>query len=163
MTHIPGYGLLIAVLLLFSRSGTFLWTDPNLVVSFYDWNFLVNVIRRHGEIRNVSVAYMDPEAMNAPTPVSALLHSACYVTAGVYLIARMYSFSVPGIHWPIAWNTLIMIIGCITMVVGALFAIKQTDLKRLLAFSDNQPAWIYHRRIGIRHEFRCGSSPFLLL
>jgi multicomponent Na+:H+ antiporter subunit A len=72
-----------------------------------------------------------PEAMNAPTPVSALLHSACYVKAGVYLIARMYSFSA----WKPEWNTVVLALGCLTMVVGALFALSQTDLKRLLAFS----------------------------
>ncbi|HEX2981033.1 MAG TPA: proton-conducting transporter membrane subunit, partial [Anaerolineaceae bacterium] len=76
-----------------------------------------------------------PEAMNAPTPVSALLHSACYVKAGVYLVARMYSFSLPGVHWPVTWNTLILIVGSVTMLVGAFFALTQTDLKRLLAYS----------------------------
>ena len=72
-----------------------------------------------------------PEAMNAPTPVSALLHSACYVKAGVYLIARMYSMT----HWSPAWNTIVITLGCITIVVGAIFALSQTDLKRLLAYS----------------------------
>jgi multicomponent Na+:H+ antiporter subunit A len=69
--------------------------------------------------------------MNAPTPVSALLHSACYVKAGVYLVARMYSLAA----WPNAWNTAVVALGCVTMLVGALFALIQVDLKRLLAFS----------------------------
>jgi NADH:ubiquinone oxidoreductase subunit 2 (subunit N) len=72
-----------------------------------------------------------PEAMNAPTPVSALLHSACYVKAGVYLIARMYSLA----NWPHAWNVTVMTIGCVTILVGALFALAQTDMKRMLAYS----------------------------
>ena len=40
-----------------------------------------------------------PEAMAAPTPVSALLHAACYVNAGVYLAARLHSFGPLPVHW----------------------------------------------------------------
>ena len=65
------------------------------------------------------------------TPVSALLHSACYVKAGVYLVARMYSLA----PWNHALGGPMLVIGCLTMIVGALFALVQTDLKRLLAFS----------------------------
>ena len=72
-----------------------------------------------------------PEAMNAPTPVSALLHSACYVKAGVFLIARMYSIG----PWHAAVGPLLLVVGCVTMFVGIVFALKQTDLKRLLAFT----------------------------
>ncbi len=72
-----------------------------------------------------------PEAMAAPTPVSALLHSACYVTSGVYLAARMHSFGV----WPIAWGESLMWVGTLTMAVGVMYAMVQTDLKRMLAFS----------------------------
>jgi multicomponent K+:H+ antiporter subunit A len=71
-----------------------------------------------------------PEAMNAPTPVSALLHSACYVKAGVYLIARMYFLG----PWHPSWNDAVLLIGSVTMAVGVLFALVQTDIKRLLAF-----------------------------
>ncbi len=72
-----------------------------------------------------------PEAMAAPTPVSALLHAACYVTSGVYLAARMHSFGV----WPAAWGASLIWIGTVTMAVGVMYAMVQTDLKRMLAFS----------------------------
>ena len=71
-----------------------------------------------------------PDAMAAPTPVSALLHAACYVKAGVYLVARMHSFG----PWPVSWQFLVIWIGTVTMVVGVLYAMVQHDLKRLLAF-----------------------------
>jgi multicomponent K+:H+ antiporter subunit A len=72
-----------------------------------------------------------PEAMAAPTPVSALLHAACYVKAGVYLAARMHSFGA----WPPAWGGSLVWVGTVTMAVGVMYAMVQTDLKRMLAFS----------------------------
>ncbi|WP_224817043.1 monovalent cation/H+ antiporter subunit A [Hasllibacter sp. MH4015] len=72
-----------------------------------------------------------PHAMAAPTPVSAYLHSATMVKAGVFLLARM---------WPVlagtdAWFYIVTTTGLITMVLGALIALFKDDLKALLAFS----------------------------
>ena len=134
MTHLPGYGLLIAILILYQNSGTFLWTDPALAAHFTGGLFLLMLVAAMAKSVMFPLHTWIPEAMNAPTPVSALLHSACYVKAGIYLIARMYSFT-QGQPWPVSWSTLVMAVGCVTMLVGALFALAQTDLKRLLAFS----------------------------
>jgi multicomponent Na+:H+ antiporter subunit A len=71
-----------------------------------------------------------PGAMVAPTPVSAYLHSATMVTAGVYLVAR---FS-PAFADVDLWRPLVLTIGIVTMVVGALRALRQHDLKLLLAY-----------------------------
>lgn len=131
MTHLPGYGLLIAILLLYSQSGTFLWTDPALSAAFTPTIFGLMLLAAMAKSVMVPLHTWIPEAMNAPTPVSALLHSACYVKAGVYLIARIYTIT----PWQPSWNTVVLVIGCATMLVGALFALVQTDLKRLLAFS----------------------------
>ena len=133
MTHIPGYAFLLGILILYSQTGTFNWTNPAITTAFTTGVFLLMLIAAMAKSVMVPLHTWIPEAMNAPTPVSALLHSACYVKAGIYLIARMYSFhSAP---WPVAWQTLVLAIGCVTMLVGALFALAQTDLKRLLAFS----------------------------
>jgi multicomponent Na+:H+ antiporter subunit A len=72
-----------------------------------------------------------PNAMAAPTPVSAYLHSATMVKAGVYLIARLTPVlgGVPG------WSEVVTAIGALTMLVGATLALAQTDLKRILAYS----------------------------
>ncbi len=72
-----------------------------------------------------------PHAMAAPTPVSAYLHSATMVKAGVFLMARM---------WPVlagtdAWFYIVATTGLVTMVLGALIALFKDDLKALLAFS----------------------------
>jgi multicomponent K+:H+ antiporter subunit A len=131
MTHLPGYALLAAILVLFDRTGTFLWTDPAVKQAFTGGLFLLMLLAAMAKSVMFPLHTWIPEAMNAPTPVSALLHSACYVKAGVYLVARMYSLTA----WPSAWNTTVIALGCCTMLVGALFAMLQVDLKRLLAFS----------------------------
>lgn len=72
-----------------------------------------------------------PDAMEAPTPVSAYLHSATMVKAGIYLVARftpLYAIS----EW---WIWLVTGIGLLTLFWGSFFALKQTDLKGILAFS----------------------------
>jgi NADH-quinone oxidoreductase subunit L len=72
-----------------------------------------------------------PDAMEGPTPVSALIHAATMVTAGVYLVARS---SVIFAHAPQALET-VAIIGCVTAFFAATIALTQNDLKRMLAYS----------------------------
>ncbi|MGR3365107.1 MAG: proton-conducting transporter transmembrane domain-containing protein, partial [Maritimibacter harenae] len=72
-----------------------------------------------------------PHAMAAPTPVSAYLHSATMVKAGVFLMARMW----PALAGTPEWFYIVATVGLITMVLGALIALFKDDLKALLAFS----------------------------
>lgn len=72
-----------------------------------------------------------PHAMAAPTPVSAYLHSATMVKAGIFLIARMW----PVLSGTDAWFYIVATTGLVTMVIGALVALFKDDLKALLAFS----------------------------
>jgi NADH-quinone oxidoreductase subunit L len=72
-----------------------------------------------------------PDAMEGPTPVSALIHAATMVTAGVYLIARMHPF----FELAPAAQDAGAIIGCITLVIAATIALTQTDIKRVIAYS----------------------------
>ncbi|MDR0766883.1 MAG: DUF4040 domain-containing protein, partial [Methanosarcinales archaeon] len=72
-----------------------------------------------------------PNAMEAPTPVSAFLHSATMVKAGVFLVARLH----PMFSGTTDWLVLVAGLGLITMVVAGFLALKQTDLKAILAFS----------------------------
>ena len=72
-----------------------------------------------------------PDAMEAPTPVSAYLHSATMVKAGLYLVARF----TPLFAASEVWIWLVTGIGLLTLFWGAFFAVKQTDLKAILAFS----------------------------
>ena len=72
-----------------------------------------------------------PDAMEGPTPVSALIHAATMVTAGVYLVARMWPFYslAPDV------SDLVAIIGVATLTMAGLIALVQTDIKRVIAYS----------------------------
>jgi proton-translocating NADH-quinone oxidoreductase chain L len=70
-----------------------------------------------------------PDAMEGPTPVSALIHAATMVAAGVYLVGRIFPILTPDAKLFIA------IIGCITLTMAALIALAQTDIKKVLAYS----------------------------
>jgi NADH-quinone oxidoreductase subunit L len=79
-----------------------------------------------------------PDAMEGPTPVSALIHAATMVAAGVFLIARVYPLmsadqALPGV--PLHALTVVAYIGAITALLGAMIAVAQNDIKRILAFS----------------------------
>ncbi|WNL40256.1 monovalent cation/H+ antiporter subunit A [Halomonas sp. PAMB 3232] len=72
-----------------------------------------------------------PNAMAAPTPVSAYLHSATMVKAGIFLMARLH----PALSDSALWQLVVPIVGMITLLYGAWFAFLKTDLKGILAFS----------------------------
>ncbi len=72
-----------------------------------------------------------PDAMEGPTPVSALIHAATMVTAGVYLVARSNPIYA---HAPLALE-IVAVVGCVTAFFAATIAVTQNDLKRMLAYS----------------------------
>ncbi|HET6436409.1 MAG TPA: proton-conducting transporter membrane subunit, partial [Anaeromyxobacter sp.] len=131
MTHLAGYGLLAAIVTLHLRTGTALFTDPAIASGFSTGVFLLMLVSLAAKSVQFPLHTWIPEAMAAPTPVSALLHAACYVKAGVYLAARMHSLG----PWHPSWSATVVAVGTVTMLVGALYAMVQGDLKRMLAFS----------------------------
>ncbi|SEL18081.1 putative monovalent cation/H+ antiporter subunit A [Halomonas daqiaonensis] len=72
-----------------------------------------------------------PNAMAAPTPVSAYLHSATMVKAGIYLLARLH----PSLGGTETWVVTLSLVGALTMATGAFLAIQHTNIKKLLAYS----------------------------
>jgi multicomponent Na+:H+ antiporter subunit A len=86
-----------------------------------------------------------PGAMAAPAPVSAYLHSATMVKAGIYLMARLS----PVLGGTTEWTTIVTLVGGVTMVLGAVLALPQYDLKKLLAYTTISALGLITMLIGV--------------
>src|SRR5580700_9938790 len=109
-----------------ARSGQFSIGDPWITAAC-----LLLFVGACGKSAQFPLYVWLPDAMEGPTPVSALIHAATMVTAGVYLIAR----SAPIFDVTEAARTVVTIIGAITLLYGCVCAFGQDDLKRVLAYS----------------------------
>ncbi len=89
-----------------------------------------------------------PNAMEAPTPVSAFLHSATMVKAGVYLLARMN----PGLGGTEIWQVLLVVFGGATFLIGSFLALRNTDLKLILAQTTVASLGLLVLLIGLGHD-----------
>lgn len=89
-----------------------------------------------------------PNAMTAPTPASAFLHSATMVKAGVYLLARLQ----PALGETALWQGALVIFGLITLLIGAALALRQNDLKGSLAYSTVSQLGAFVALIGLPHS-----------
>jgi len=89
-----------------------------------------------------------PNAMEAPTPVSAFLHSATMVKAGVYLLMRMH----PMLGGTDLWMTVLPVFGGATLLVGTILAVRQTDLKLMLAYTTVASLGLLVMLIGTSYE-----------
>src|SRR3546814_15274062 len=100
-----------------------------------------------------------PNAMAAPTPVSAYLHSATMVKAGVFLLVRLW----PAIGGTEEWFWLLVPAGLSPFVLGAFYAIFQQDLKGLLAYSTFSHLGLTTLLTGLGTPFAMLSPTFLIL
>jgi multicomponent Na+:H+ antiporter subunit A len=100
-----------------------------------------------------------PNAMQAPTPVSAYLHSATMVKAGVYLLARLFPL-LAGTDW---WTWLIEPLAMITMLLGAFLALRKTDLKQILAYSTVSALGMLMLLLGIGSKIAVEAAMLFLL
>jgi len=133
ITTAGGLAMLVGVVLLGNAAGTYrlsaVVADPpgGTVATVAVVCLLVGVITKSALI---PFHFWLPAAMAAPTPVSAYLHAAAMVKAGVYLVARFApAYSTNG-----AWHWIVLTLGCGTLLLGGYRALRQHDLKLVLAF-----------------------------
>jgi NADH-quinone oxidoreductase subunit L len=144
-TRVGDVGFMIGIMILFAQTGTFEFgvlsskTDPHGVIHAFAGNtglltaaMILIFCGAIGKSAQLPLTVWLPPAMEGPTPVSALIHAATMVAAGVYMVARtfpLFAAAGPAAFQVVAW------VGAITAIYAALTAMTQTDFKRVLAFS----------------------------
>jgi NADH-quinone oxidoreductase subunit L len=145
-TRIGDMGFFLGILWLYGRSGTLLFYDDGrgclenagliaLGASATSVALLIfcGAVGKSGQF---PLHVWLPDAMEGPTPVSALIHAATMVAAGVFLVARVYPlFSFGAINGVTPSLTVVVSIGVITALMASLIALGQFDIKRILAYS----------------------------
>ncbi|HXM32439.1 MAG TPA: NADH-quinone oxidoreductase subunit L [Chthoniobacterales bacterium] len=145
-TRIGDIGFFLGILWLYGRSGTLLFYDDGhgclenagllLVGASATFIALLIFCGAAGKSGQFPLHVWLPDAMEGPTPVSALIHAATMVAAGVFLVARIYPlFSFGAIDGVTPSLTVVVWIGVVTALMAALIALAQADIKRILAYS----------------------------
>ncbi|MCS7060741.1 MAG: NADH-quinone oxidoreductase subunit L [Anaerolineae bacterium] len=136
ITQLGGIGLLVGALVAYVNLGSYdiglflarSHSLPPQVLTVIAFGFLVAAAAKSAQ---VPFHTWLPDAMEAPTPVSALIHAATMVNAGVYVLAR---FS-PAFEQVAGWSTAVALVGMVTALLAACMAVVTDDLKRVLAYS----------------------------
>ena len=140
MNRIGDLGFLVGMLLILFNYGTLSYQDffgqlhagtASSSSCLFNWIAFCLFIGAMGKSAQIPLHTWLPDAMAGPTPVSALIHAATMVTAGIYMIARsnvLYDLA------PIALN-IVAVVGLATALLGATIALYQNDIKKVLAYS----------------------------
>jgi NADH-quinone oxidoreductase subunit L len=129
MTRTADLGLLFAILLIGDRTGSYAITDAVGSTADLGLPGVLLVIAVIGKSAQFPLHSWLPDAMPGPTPISALIHAATMVAAGVFLVARMYPV------FDHDARMLLAVVAAITLVIAAFYALVTNDLKRVLAWS----------------------------
>ncbi|HLW35017.1 MAG TPA: NADH-quinone oxidoreductase subunit L [Chthoniobacterales bacterium] len=143
-TRIGDMGFFLGILWLYHQSGTLLFYDgghgclENVALLGASSTFIALLIfcGAAGKSGQFPLHVWLPDAMEGPTPVSALIHAATMVAAGVFLVARVYPiFSAGAVNGVTSSLIVVVWIGVVTGLMAALIAVAQSDIKRILAYS----------------------------
>jgi NADH-quinone oxidoreductase subunit L len=136
VNRIGDLGFLLGIFLVFTTFGTYDLAAINAAAAGKDgsalfWIALLLFVGATGKSAQIPLYVWLPDAMAGPTPVSALIHAATMVTSGVYLLARLGGLylAAPAVL------SIVAVIGVLTALLGALIALTQTDIKKVLAYS----------------------------
>ncbi|GAA3703848.1 Na+/H+ antiporter subunit A [Zhihengliuella alba] len=139
VTTFGGLTMLLGLILLGERAGTYRISEimadaiagaDHLSGTSIDVAILLILVGAISKSALVPFHFWLPGAMAAPTPVSAYLHAAAMVKAGVYLIALL----APGFSGTAFWHPVLVVLGLATLLVGGWRALRQTDIKLILAY-----------------------------
>ncbi len=135
--RVGDWGFMIAIFMTFFAFGTVTYTQflpmaPGLAQTTATFIALMLFVGAIGKSAQIPLFIWLPDAMAGPTPVSALIHAATMVTAGVYLLVRVNPILAASASW-IPW--MIAIVGCATAFLAATIALAQQDIKKVLAYS----------------------------
>lgn len=137
MTGVGGLALLAGIILIGTTAGTFEMSEINAMPGVLSESvmylpiFVLVLAGAFTKSAQMPFHFWLPNAMAAPTPVSAYLHSATMVKAGIYLLARTH----PSLSGSDVWLWTLTIAGAVTMVFASVMALRQTDLKLALAYT----------------------------
>ncbi|MEO6070459.1 MAG: NADH-quinone oxidoreductase subunit L [Chitinophagaceae bacterium] len=136
MNRIGDLGFLLAIFWIISKTGTTDFTGVFASVGKFSTSDILGItlllfLGATGKSAQIPLYTWLPDAMAGPTPVSALIHAATMVTAGIYMIARS---NVLYLHADVT-NNIISIIGAATALLAATIAMRQNDIKKVLAYS----------------------------
>jgi NADH:ubiquinone oxidoreductase subunit 5 (subunit L)/multisubunit Na+/H+ antiporter MnhA subunit len=140
MTHISSLPLLVAILFLYLTTGTFSISQIASKLGEINVQPLITgaaimfLLALMAKSVQVPIHTWLPEAMEAPTPVSALLHAATMVKAGVLLAVRMITIFSP-LFTSYSWNFIFATLGTLSMIIAIHMALIEKDIKRILAYS----------------------------
>ena len=165
VTNAGGLALLAGLILLAKAGGGFEWghllTRGEAVRGhpLYTPILLLVLFGAFTKSAQVPFHFWLPNAMQAPTPVSAYLHSATMVKAGVYLLARMH----PVLGGTEMWFVLLAAIGGLSLITGGFMALVQRDIKRMLAYSTISVLGLLIMMLGIGSEAAVKAAMIYLL
>ena len=151
VTGMGGLALLGGGLIMHQLSGTWTLSEmPSFVgEGLYPLIVLLVLLAAFTKSAQVPFHFWLPNAMEAPTPVSAYLHSAAMVQGGVYLTMRLS----PQLGGADIWNGTLMVFGGITLLWGAIAALRQTDMKQMLAQTTLASLGLLILLVGIGTEY----------
>lgn len=166
ITVAGGLAMMAGIILLGTYSGTYVFSDilgnktsSDFAQPLGTWILFLIAIGAFSKSAQFPLHSWLANAMVAPTPVSAYLHSATMVKLGVYLLARLS----PVLSENALWTPMLVSVGTVTMLAGLVLALRETDLKRILAYSTIVSLGTLITMLGLNHPIAVTATVVFLV
>lgn len=148
LNRIGDAGFLVGLMIIWANTGTFSIEELTVITEPFGWRTAATLCLFcgvAGKSAQLPLLNWLPDAMEGPTPVSALIHAATMVAAGVYLMIRVFPLFTP------AALDVVAVVGILTALIGAFSALGQFDIKRILAYSTISQLGLMVAALGAGH------------